>query len=140
MSSKTNFIKGPIDPVFVSDQIAKHSTKNTIGGHSIFLGQVRADEKEGKVVEKIVYSAYEEMANKEISKIREEAFSKRDLTCLHIYHSIGEVMVGEISMFIFASSAHRKEAIEGTTEVVEQIKFNVPIWKKEIVEDKSTIR
>jgi len=98
---------------------------------------VRADENEGKKTLSIEYSAYEEMANKEISKIRESAFSKWPLTCLHIYHSIGSVKTGEISMFIFVSSVHRKECIEAMTEIVEDVKFKVPIWKKEITGDKS---
>ena len=71
---KSNFINGPISATFIAEQIASHSSKTNIGGHALFLGQVRADDKEGKVVEKIEYSAYEDMANKEIFKIREEAF------------------------------------------------------------------
>jgi len=135
MAEKSYFIKGAIDPKFIADQISKHSTKHNIGGHSIFLGQVRADEHEGKQVELIEYSAYEAMANSEISKIREAAFSKRSLTCLHIYHSIGPVKVGEISLFIFVSSKHREEAIAGMTELVEEVKYKVPIWKKEVLKD-----
>jgi len=137
MSEKTYFIKEAINPEFIAEQIARHSSKHDIGGHSIFLGQVRADDINGKKVELIEYSAYEEMANKEISKIREAAFSKRSLTCLHIYHSLGQVKAGEISLFIFVSAKHRKEAIAAMTELVEDIKYKVPIWKKEILQDKT---
>jgi len=137
MAEKSYFIKGAIDPKFISDQISKHSSKHNIGGHSIFLGQVRADEHDGSQVDHIEYSAYEEMANSEIGKIREQAFSKRHLACLHIYHSLGVVNVGEISLFIFVSSKHRKEAIAGMTELVEEIKYKVPIWKKEVLKDKT---
>ncbi len=137
-NSKSYFINGPIRAMFIAEQIANHSSKTNIGGHAIFLGQVRADEKEGRIVEKIEYSAYEEMANNEIFKIREEALSKRKLSCLHIYHSTGFVAVGEISLFIFVSSMHRKEAIAAMTEIVEKIKYDVPIWKKEIMADKHT--
>ena len=137
MSSKAYFINGPIDPKFIADQISNHSSKHNIGGHAIFLGQVRADEHEGSKVEFIEYSAYEEMANKEINKIREEAFSKRSLTCLHIYHSLGQVKVGEISLFIFVSSAHRKEAITSMTDLVEDLKYKVPIWKQEVLQNQT---
>ena len=88
-------------------------------------------------MELIEYSAYQEMANKEISSIREETFSKRTLTCLHIYHSIGQVKVGEISLFIFVSSEHRKEAIDGMTDLVEDLKYKVPIWKQEVFQDQT---
>ena len=135
MSAKSYFINGPISPKFIAEQIAKHSNKHSIGGHAIFLGQVRADDYEGKKVESIEYTAYEEMANNEISKIREQAFSKRALTCLHIYHSLGSVKVGEISMFVFVSSGHRKEAIESMRELVEEVKYKVPIWKQEVFND-----
>ena len=121
MKKKKVFIEGAISPEFIADSIAKHQTKHSIGAHNIFLGQVRADEHDGKKVKLIEYSAYEAMANSEISKIREAAFSKRSLTCLHIYHSLGAVKVGEISLFIFVSSKHRKEAISAMTELVEEM-------------------
>lgn len=138
MSKKSYFIKGKIEPDFIAGQIAGHSKKHDIGAHSIFLGQVRADEINTKKVTGIEYSAYEEMANKEISKIRESAFEKWPLTCLHIYHSTGLVRTGEISLFIFASSGHRKECIEAMQQIVEDMKHKVPIWKKEIMEDASS--
>lgn len=136
-TAKSYFIKGPINPLFIAEEIANHSNKTNIGGHAIFLGQIRADKKSEKIVAKIEYSAYEGIANKEISKIREGAFSKHDLSCLHIYHSIGDVAIGEISLFVFVSSTHRKDAIDAMTEIVEKIKYDVPIWKKEIMIDKS---
>ena len=137
MAEKTYFIRGPIKADFVAEQIVKHSSKHTIGGHAIFLGQVRADDHQGKKVELIDYSAYEEMANTEISNIREAAFAKRSLNCLHIYHSLGKVNVGEISLFVFVSSKHRKEAIAAMTELVEEVKNKVPVWKKEVLQDKT---
>ena len=134
MADKTYFIDGKIDPVFIGEQISGHGKKHAIGAHSIFLGQVRADEIDGKKVTAIEYSAYEEMANTEFGNIREDAFSKWDLTCLHIYHSKGLVKTGEISLFVFVSSAHRKDCIDAMTQLVEDIKHKVPIWKKEILE------
>ena len=75
------------------------------------------------------------MANKKISEIREGAFSRWALSCLHIYHSSGLVKVGEISLFVFVSSARRKDCIDAMQSIVEDIKHTVPIWKKEILED-----
>jgi len=137
MVKKSYFIEGPIKPQFIADQIARHSTKQDIGAHSIFLGQVRADKIDNIKVNKIDYSAYEDMANKEISKIRETAFAKWPLSCLHIYHSNGIVKTGEISLFIFVSAGHRTECLEAVHKIVEDIKHKVPIWKKEIMEDGS---
>ncbi len=131
------FVEGPISPSFIGESIGKHSKKTTIGAHDIFLGQVRSDEKNGKIVKAINYTCYEEMAEEKFNEIRESAFSKFELTCMHIYHSKGEVKAGEICLFVFVSSKHRQMAFEACREIVEEIKKNVPIWGKEIFEDDS---
>lgn len=131
---KNIFQHGPISPLLVSESIQKHASKKDIGAHSIFLGQVRADEINGQTVAAIEYTAYEEMTLEKMSEIREAIFSKYDLTCLHIHHSLGKVKAGEISLFVFASSAHRKAATEACIEVVEKIKKDLPVWGKEIFE------
>lgn len=134
---KNIFVSGAIEPAFIANSIANHSAKTNIGGHSIFLGQVRKDEVDGKFITAIEYTAFEELALKKMHGIREEIFNKYSLTCMHIYHSLGEIKVGEICLFVFTSSAHRKPAIDACEEVVERIKAELPIWGKEIFEDKS---
>ena len=134
---KKVFIQGPISPEFIGEAIAKHSTKTGIGAHSIFLGQVRNDLIAGKEVVAIDYSAYEEMAEIKFHEIRESAFASHALTCMHIYHSLGKVNKGEISLFVFTSSAHRRDAIDACSEVVERIKKEVPVWGKELFDDES---
>jgi len=135
--SKNIFVRGAINPEKISGSIAKHQSKTSIGGHSIFLGQVRADEVEGKTVTAIEYTAYEEMAEKEVDQIREEAFERFDLTCAHIYHSVGKIRVGELCFFVFTSSAHRKAAREANRFLVDEIKERVPIFGKEIFDDET---
>ena len=132
---KNIFVQGPVTSGFIADSIQKHSTKTDIGGHSIFLGQVRADKIDGKAVESIEYTAYEEMALEKMHVIREDIFSKYDLTCMHVYHSLGNVRSGEISLFVFTSSAHRKAAIDACEETVERIKAELPVWGKELFAD-----
>lgn len=130
---KRVFVHGAISPQFVADSIASHQSKTSIGAHAIFLGQIRADEKDGGKVTGIEYSAYEEMAEQAFHVIREAAFSKFELTCMHIYHSLGIVPTGEISLFVFVSSPHRRAAFEASEYIVEEIKANVPIFGKELV-------
>ncbi|MDM8173797.1 MULTISPECIES: molybdenum cofactor biosynthesis protein MoaE [Olivibacter] len=132
---KQIFQHGPISPSFISESIAKHATKTEIGAHNIFLGQVRADLIDGKEVVAIAYTAYEEMALEKMHNIREEIFDKYALTCMHVHHSLGVVKTGEICLFVFTSSQHRKAAIEACTEVVERIKIELPIWGKELFDD-----
>jgi len=134
---KNIFVQGAIQATFISDSIQKHSTKTNIGGHSIFLGQVRADEIEGKKVSAIEYTAYEQLALEKMHEIRESIFEKYPLTCMHVYHSLGTVAVGEICLFVFTSSAHRKAAIDACEETVERIKSDLPVWGKEILEDET---
>jgi molybdopterin synthase catalytic subunit len=133
------FIQGPITPGFIADKIAAHSAKLNIGGHSIFLGQVRADQKENQEVVSIEYTTYEEMALEVMHKIRQEIFDRYELTCLHIYHSLGIVKAGEISLFVFTSSIQRKPAIEACSEIVERIKKELPVWGKEMLSDKTHV-
>src|ERR1700761_4972486 len=102
------FVQGPVAAGFIGESIQKHSSKTDIGAHSIFLGQVRADVIEGKPVAAIGYTAYEEMALSKMHEIREWAFANWPLTCMHVYHSLGTVATGEICLFVFTSSAHRK--------------------------------
>lgn len=129
------FIQGPIPPEQIAATIAMHSSKSKIGAHSIFLGQIRADQVEGKTVRSIDYSINRELAFAKMAEIREAVFDKYSLTCMHIYHSEGPIQVGEICFFVFTSSAHRRAAMDACGELVERIKKEMPIWGKEIFED-----
>ncbi|WP_100627503.1 molybdenum cofactor biosynthesis protein MoaE [Algoriphagus formosus] len=131
---KNIFVKGTISPEKIANSIANHASKTDIGGHSIFLGQVRADQKDEGQVIGIDYTAYEEMALEKAFEIREAIFAKYPLTCMHIYHSLGEVKVGEICLFVFTSSKHRKAAMDACEELVERIKEELPIWGKELLD------
>ena len=135
MSKKTVFIQGAISPEFIAHSIAKHQSKHSIGAHNIFLGQVRADEIEGKIVSAIDYSAYKEMAEEAMTALREKAFAQFDLICMHIYHSIGEVKTGEICLFVFVSAPRRNQVYKATETIVNWIKTEVPIFGKELFED-----
>lgn len=132
---KNVFIQGPITAEFIGNSIAKHQSKTTIGAHDIFLGQVRADEVDNRVVASIDYTAYEEMANQKFHEIREATFEKFNLTCMHIYHSLGNVKAGELCLFVFVSSPRRKEVFKAIEYIVEEIKTQVPVFGKEIFED-----
>ena len=113
------FIEGAVSPSFIADSIAKHQQKTTIGAHSIFLGQVRSDAVGDQHVVAIEYTAFEEMAKDQMKIIREELFEKYSLTCMHVYQSLGIIKPGEICLFIFTSSPHRKAAIDACNEMVE---------------------
>jgi len=134
---KNVFKDGAISSEFIGQSIAKHQSKKTIGAHNIFLGQVRADDIDGKTISAIEYTAYDDMANAKFHEIREATFEKFNLTCMHIYHSLGIVKAGKICLFVFVSSPRRKEVFKALEYVVEEIKAKAPVFGKEIFEDSS---
>jgi molybdopterin synthase catalytic subunit len=134
---KDIFYPGAIPASFIAESIQKHNTQTAIGGHSIFLGQIRADEIDRKKIVAIEYTAYNRMALEKMNQIRESIFAKYTLTCMHVYHSLGLIKAGEICFFVFASSGHRKAAMDACQETVERIKTELPIWGKEFFEDQT---
>ena len=134
---KDIFKQGAISPLFIGESIAKHQSKTSIGAHNIFLGQVRSDQIDGKTIKAIEYTAHKEMANAKCDEIRESAFEKFDLTCMHIYHSLGVVEAGQICFFVFVSSSRRKVVFDAIPYLINTIKEKAPIFGKEIFEDQT---
>jgi len=100
------------------------------GAIALFAGVVR-DHHEGKKVESILYEAYRPMAEKEIARIVHDVrreFRDVEITALH---RLGHLEVGEASIAIVCTSAHRAEAFDACRKVIDRIKQTVPIWKKE---------
>ena len=134
---KSVFHEGPIAPSFIADCIAAQQRSTEIGAHDIFLGQVRADEIENKIVAAIEYTAYESMALQKFTDIAEKTREKFEITDVQIYHSLGRVPVGEICLFVFVCAPHRRVTFEALEFVVEAIKAEVPVFGKELFEDDS---
>jgi len=129
-------INGPLKPDIISARVGLMGERTDLGGHSIFLGQVRADISGIKKVKAIEYSAYEEMAGKEAERIKKDILEEfNDVKSVEILHSVGVVMAGEISLMVMVSAGHRHHAITACARVVELIKEKMPVWKKEIFED-----
>lgn len=130
------FVEGAIPPVFIAESIAKHSGQTAIGGHEIFLGQVRSDEVHGGRVEAIEYTAYREMAIEQMTVIREEAFARwPQMSCLHVHHSLGVIKAGELCFLVFASAPHRQQAREAVAYVTDEVKKRLPIFGREILSE-----
>ncbi len=138
MNQDKHLISGAISQEFVAQKLAEHQSREQIGAHAIFMGQVRADQINGHVTMGIEYSAYDEMIGKVVEEIKTDLFSRfDDLVCIHIWHSTGMVKVGEMSLFVLVSSGHRKQSFAALEDCVEQIKMKLPVWKKEIFTDGS---
>ena len=131
-------VNGPISGSFLTALLDKMGAETGCGGLSFFVGQVRADIINGKIVKAIEYSAYEGMVRGEADRIKEAILVEfADVRSIDIVHSTGIVNAGQISLLVAVSAGHRKQAIEACSKAVELIKERLPVWKKEIYEDNS---
>ena len=123
-------IRKPIDP----SEFFERSNDGTSGASILFLGRVRKY-SEGKKVSWLEYEAYEEMAERKVQALVDSALQSWPLEGIQILHRLGRVNLGEIAVAIDVRSAHRNEAYQASRYLIEEIKHNVPIWKKEYFED-----
>lgn len=103
---------------------------DTCGAESYFVGRVR-NHNQGEGIKSLHFSAYEEMALKEMEKIAQEVLDEYDVLRIAIFHRTGKLKVGEIPVIISVSSAHRQDAFEACAYAINTLKESVPIWKKE---------
>jgi molybdopterin synthase catalytic subunit len=101
------------------------------GGTALFVGTTR-NHSEGRTgVEELEYEAYDELATKELERVAVEAIEQHGLGAAYLAHRVGIVPVGEPSVIVAASAAHRAEAFAGCRALIDELKRAVPIWKKE---------
>ena len=100
------------------------------GATVTFLGLTR-NHNDGRAVTLLEYEAYPGMAEREMERIGVEARKRWPIHKIAVVHRTGPVPVGEASVAIAVSAAHRKEAFAACEFVIDQLKETVPIWKKE---------
>jgi molybdopterin synthase catalytic subunit len=100
------------------------------GGTTLFVGTTR-DENDGRVVERLEYEAYEAMAVQEMRRIGDDIAKRWDVVAVAMVHRVGVVPVGEASVAVAVSAAHRDEAFAACRYGIDTLKSTVPIWKKE---------
>jgi molybdopterin synthase catalytic subunit len=101
------------------------------GAIATFLGTVRAHSR-GRDVIALEYEAYEEMAEDVMASIADELLARYDLCKVAMSHRLGRVEVGETSVAIAVSAAHRQDALAACADAIEALKSQVPLWKKEL--------
>jgi molybdopterin synthase catalytic subunit len=107
--------------------------RETGGDHVQLFGQVRDDASQK--VTRLDYEAYGPMAQKKLAQIGAEAREKWPGTQVAVLHRVGTLVPGELAVVIAVSAAHRKEAFRACEYVIDRLKEDVPIWKKEYAED-----
>lgn len=114
--------------------LVKHLLRQQDGAVVTFEGVVR-DHSMGKPVLYLDYEAYEPMAMKMLHQIGQEIHEKWPIDRVGIIHRLGRLQIGETSVAIVITSAHRKPAFEACQYAIDRLKKIVPIWKREYFQD-----
>ncbi len=118
---------------FDPGDLITRARQKDVGAVVSFLGIVRDDGIEGMDVE-----AYEEVAEGDLQEIAEEAEAKFGAIHVDIVHRIGHLSVGDDIVLIVVGASHRKAAFLACEYIIDRIKEQVPIWKKEHSQDGSS--
>lgn len=116
------------------DEVVNSVSAVSQGGLVTFSGAVR-DHSKGKRVTRLDYEAYGPMAQKKLAQIGAEATEKWPGTQVAVLHRLGTLVPGDLAVVIAVSAPHRKEAFRACEYVIDRLKEDVPIWKKEYAED-----
>lgn len=129
-------IQLPLHPVRVAS-IAPFPPE--AGAECLFIGRTRGEHHpvHGEL-RRLVYEAYEPMARDVLRRLAEEAIARHDLRAVRLHHALGPVPTGEASVLVQTAAAHRAEAFAGCRELIDRLKHEAPIWKREEWADGAT--
>ena len=114
--------------------LAERMKRAQDGAVVVFEGVVR-DNSRGRRTLYLDYEAYEEMARKQLEELAAQALEKFKVRDVAVAHRLGRLQIGETSVAIVVSSAHRAAAFDACRWMIDTLKQTVPIWKKEHFED-----
>ena len=124
--TRTAIVTRAIDATALIAEVASDAN----GATSLFLGTVR-DVNDGRAVSGMEYTAYDAMASRELERIVSEAAEQFGGVTMVVEHRVGTLALGDVSVAIAASHPHRRDALDATRFVIEELKRRVPIWKRE---------
>ena len=124
--TRTAIVTRAIDATALIAEVASDAN----GATSLFLGTVR-DVNDGRAVTGMEYTAYDAMASRELERIVSEAAEQFGGVTMVVEHRVGTLALGDVSVAIAASHPHRRDALDATRFVIEELKRRVPIWKRE---------
>jgi len=123
------------DPIDVS-LVLSHVASGLAGANVLFTGTTR-QETDGLTTDWLEYDAYEPLARSELTRLHEQAVVRFQIVKCSIVHRLGKVSVGEVSVAVAVSAIHRAEAFASASWLMEKIKTDVPVWKRQVNESKS---
>lgn len=109
------------------------SENNHIGAISSFIGFVRDfDQNSTNQLDYIFIEQYEGMTQKSLQEIEKSAHKKWALEDLYIFHRVGLIKLNEPIVFIAVASKHRDDAFDACRYIIDYLKIQAPLWKKEV--------
>ena len=118
------------DPLHVEDAVAA-VTRSDCGGIGVFLGVVRQD-RTGPEVAALDYEAWDEQAEPAMRRVAQHVRDAHpEVRAVYLVHRTGRLEVGEVSVIVAAAAPHRPEAFAATRALIDELKAEVPIWKRE---------
>ena len=121
---------------FTTQPIASDVAAHGLSGALVtFVGVVRADACAGRVVRALDYEAHPDMAEQQFDRLVDEAKRRWPLDAVRIQHRLGIVEAGEASVVVAVAAPHRAEAYAASQFLIEGLKREVPIWKRELYDD-----
>jgi molybdopterin synthase catalytic subunit/molybdopterin converting factor small subunit len=119
-------------PLSIDDAIAQVRDEEA-GAVATFVGTTRKRSRDRDVLY-LEYEAYEGMAENVMAELAQALKERHGLCEVAIHHRVGRVDVGETSVVIAVSAAHRAAALAACREAIDELKVTVPLWKKEVYE------
>ena len=101
------------------------------GGTCVFIGTVRERSTTGDEVTDLTYEAWDELAAQRLTEIADEMHRRWEICRVALLHATGTLAIGQPSVVVAVSAPHRAEAFEAARYGIEELKRDVPIWKKE---------
>ena len=123
---KSRITRKPIDPARALESVMDDDA----GGTVLFVGTIR-NQTNGKEVKGLEYEVYRRMAERQIAKLEEEIRMRWPIKSIRLVHREGKLKVGEVSVVVAVSAAHRGEAFDAARYAIDRIKESFPIWKRE---------
>jgi len=132
VSDDQTLVRITVEPLSVDEALAFISDPSS-GGSCVFVGTVREADADGVVVTGLTYESWNDVAVDRLHEIADRLRDRWPIRKVALFHRTGDLGVGDASVVVAVSSPHRAEAFEACREGIEQLKHDVPIWKKELL-------
>jgi len=132
VSDDQTLVRITVEPLSVDEALAFISDPSS-GGSCVFVGTVRDADADGVVVTGLTYESWNDVAVDRLHEIADRLRDRWPIRKVALFHRTGDLGVGDASVVVAVSSPHRADAFEACREGIEQLKHDVPIWKKELL-------